>query len=148
MPECRTIRNSLGRFFDGELSHTESRQIEDHLKQCSQCSLELQQIRELAGAFREAMPASPVAPDLTRRIVAKAHAQFENDLSGSNFPFWRNWSLSLRLAALGVASVACYIGLAIGSSSLPSTRSATAETRWIGMTSQEPIVKAYTGSVR
>jgi anti-sigma factor RsiW len=149
MPDCRTISILLGRFFDRELSDSKRRSVEDHLKQCSRCSAELQQIREIASAFREAMSAPQVPSDITQRIMAKAREQV-----GTASPrwdllyFWKNWPLSMRLAAIGVATIACYVGIAIGSSSLPSTRSATAEMRWIGMTSQEPIVKAYMGNKR
>jgi anti-sigma factor RsiW len=149
MPECQRIRNSLGRYFDGELSNTEGCLVEEHLKHCSQCSEELQQIHEIAGAFQEGMPVPPVPPNLIVRIMGEARAQIDGGLPGWSFLlFWRNWSFSMRLAALGVAAVACYVGLVISSGSLPSTRPAGAEMRWIGMTSQEPIVKAYLGRTR
>jgi anti-sigma factor RsiW len=149
MPDCRTIRIILGRYFDSELSDPERRLVEEHLKQCSRCSAEHQQICEIADAFRKEMPAPPAPSGITQRIMEKAREQV-----GVAFPvwdffcFWKNWPLSMRFAAIGVATIACYIGIIIGSSSLPSTRSATVEMSWIGMTSQGPIVKAYMGTER
>jgi anti-sigma factor RsiW len=147
MSACRMIQNRLGRYFDGELLPVEHRLIEDHLKQCGRCSQTLQEIRAVAGAFQDAMPVPPVPPALNQRIMAKARAQADSAPSAWSFLwFWKNWSFSMRLAAMGVAAAACYVGLAIGASSPPSTRSTGAEMKWIGMTSQEPIIKAYMGS--
>jgi anti-sigma factor RsiW len=146
MPNCRAIKNRLGRYFDEELSPVERRLIDDHLKQCSRCSADLQEIREIAGIFHEGATAPPVPPGLTQRIMRKARTQVDGVPAAWSFlGFWKNSSFSMRLAAMGVALAACYIGLAIGSSSQTSTRSTSAEMKWIGMTSQGPIVKAYIG---
>jgi anti-sigma factor RsiW len=147
MSSCRVIQNRLGRYFDGELSPVERHMIEDHLKQCGQCSQNLQEIHAIAKAFRTGMSVPPVPSTLNPKMMAKARAQVDSAPSALSFLlFWENWSLALRLAAIGVAAIACYIGAVINSSSLPSTRSATAEMRWIDMTAQGPIVKAYMGT--
>jgi anti-sigma factor RsiW len=149
MPDCLTIHILLGRYFDRELSDPERQLVEDHLIQCRRCSAELQQIREIAGAFREGMPTPPVPSDMTQRIMDKVREHADVPLQRWELLcFWKNWSLSMRLAAIGVATIACYAGIAIGGSSPPSIRSATAEMKWIGMTSQGPIVKAYMGTER
>jgi anti-sigma factor RsiW len=146
MSDCRTIQNRLGRYFDGELSPVEHRLVADHLKQCSRCSQDLQEIRAIAGAFQEGMPAPPIPSTLNQRIMARARAQVGSAPSAWSFLlFWKNWSFSMRLAAMGVAAAACYVGLVIGSSSQSPNRSTGAEMKWIGMTSQGPIVKAYMG---
>jgi anti-sigma factor RsiW len=146
MSDCRAIQNRLGRYFDGELSPVERRMVEDHLKQCSRCSVDLQEIREIAGVFQKGI-APPVPLDLTQRIMEKARTQIDAALPVWSFPdFWKSWSFSMRFVAVGVASAACYIGIAIGSASLPATRRAGDEMKWIGMMSQGPIVKAYMGS--
>jgi anti-sigma factor RsiW len=149
MSNCRTIRILLGRYFDRELSDPERRLVEDHLKQCSRCSVELQQIRKIAGAFREGMAVPQVPSDMTQRIMAKAREQVGTTSSGWEFLyFWGKWSLSMRLAAIGVATIACYVGIVISSASLPSTRRAGDDMQWVGMTAQEPIITAYVGSGR
>jgi len=147
MSDCRAMKDRLGRYFDRELSHFERRLIEDHLKQCDRCSADLQEIRDIARIVQEGMPVSPVPSGLSRRIMAEARAQVGSAPSAWSFIwFWKNWSFSMRLAAMGVAAAACYVGLAISSSLQPSTQSIGAEMKWIGMTSQGPIVKAYMGS--
>ena len=149
MPECSAVKSRLGRYYDGELSPVECRRIEDHLKQCNRCSADLQEIREMAAVFQEGMPAPPVPSDLTQRIMEKARAQVDDAVPGwSVLWFWKNWSFSMRFAAVTVSAAACYIGLAIGSAPLPSTLSAGNEMQWVGMTSQEPIITAYVGSGR
>jgi predicted anti-sigma-YlaC factor YlaD len=149
MQDCRAIRVSLGCYYDGELSEPERRLVRDHLKQCSQCRAELQQICEIAPAFQEGMQTPPTPSDLTRKIMEKAHRRTVGALSWwSCLLFWKNWSLPMRFAAAGVIAAACYIGIVVGSSSLPFDRSATSEMKWISMSTQGPIVKAYMGKDR
>jgi anti-sigma factor RsiW len=149
MSNCRAIQKLLGRYFDGELSPFERRMVEDHLRQCSQCRQSLQEIHAIAGAFQKAMPVPPVPSALNQKIMAETRAQVGSAPSAWLFlRFWKNWSFTMRLTAIGVVAVACYIGVVIGGSSLQSTRSAAAEMRWISMTAQVPIVKAYMGSNR
>jgi anti-sigma factor RsiW len=149
MSDCHAIQDLLGRYFDGELPPGERHLIEEHLKQCGRCRQSLQEIRAIAGAFQEGMTVPPVPSALTRKIMAKARVQVDSaPAEWSPLWFWKNWSFSMRLAAMGVAVAACYVGLAISSSSQSSTRSTGAEMKWIGMTSQGPIVKAYMGSAQ
>jgi anti-sigma factor RsiW len=146
MSDCRAIQNSLGRYFDGELSPVEQCMAEDHIKQCGECSEILQEIRTIAGALK-GMPVLPVPSTLNRKILAKARAQFNSPPSAWNsLWFWKHWSLAMRLAAISVAAIACYIAVVISDSSLPAAQSAAAEMRWISMTAQGPIVKAYMGT--
>jgi anti-sigma factor RsiW len=145
MLDCRGIRDSLGRYFDGELPAPERRKIEDHLKRCSQCRAALQEIKEIAAIFKKDMQVSSPPKNLTRMIMEKAQAEVESTFPGWSFLlFWRSWSLSMRFAALGVAVAACYIGIIIGSSSLTASN----EMKWVDMTSRGPIVTAYEGNAR
>jgi anti-sigma factor RsiW len=148
MSDCRAIAILLGRYFDRELSEPKRRLVEDHLKQCIRCSAELQQIREIADAFQEGVSARQVSADMTQQIMGKAREQVGCAPKWDFLCLWKNWSSLMRFAAIGVATIACYVGIVAGSSSFPSTRSSTAETRWIGMTSQGPIIKAYMGTER
>lgn len=45
--DCRKIRRKLSAYQDGELADSQRDQIEQHLKQCSTCSLALQQLNQL-----------------------------------------------------------------------------------------------------
>jgi anti-sigma factor RsiW len=149
MSDCRMIRDRLSRYCDNELSPPERRLVEDHLKQCSRCSAELQQIYEIVAAFHEGMPTPPVPSDLTQRIMERARTQagiaaWERNLLG----FWGRWSFSMRFATVAVAAAACYLGIVIGGASHPSRRQAGDEMKWIDMSSRGPIVTAYVGRTR
>jgi anti-sigma factor RsiW len=149
MSDCRGIKERLGRYFDAELTPSERRSVEDHLEQCSRCRAGLEEIREISGIFREGMDAPPAPLDLTRRIMGRAQAEIDGSLPGRSFLlFWRDWSLPMRFAALGVAAVACYIGMFISSSSLTSAQRPSDDMKWVDMSSREPIVSAYVGKTR
>jgi anti-sigma factor RsiW len=146
---CRTIKNRLGRYHDGELPPAERALVERHLQNCRTCSEELVEIRRVSEAFQQVLAAPPVPEGLVQNLMARARMPAGGALSEWNQGwFWRGWSLSMRFAAAAVAAAACYIGLMIGSASLPSSRSAGDEMRWIGMTSRGPIVTAYVGANR
>jgi anti-sigma factor RsiW len=149
MSDCHGISERLGRYFDGELTPSERRSVEDHIEQCGRCRASLEEIREISGTFREGMAVPPAPLDLTRRIMARAQTQ----IAGTpprwrSLLFWRDWSLSLRLAALGVAAAACYIGIFIGSSAMAPAQRASDDMKWVDMSSRGPIVTAYEGSAR
>jgi anti-sigma factor RsiW len=149
MSDCRGIRRRLGRYIDGELTSSERRSVEDHLEQCSRCKASLEEIREISGIFQERLTVPPALPDLTRRIMEKAQSQIDSSVVGWSFLlFWRDWSLSMRFAALGVAAAACYIGICMGTASLAPARRTSDEMKWVDMSSREPIVSAYEGSAR
>jgi anti-sigma factor RsiW len=149
MPNCRAIQNRLGRYFDGELSLVERRLVANHLQQCGRCSQSLHAIREIAGVFPKTMQSAPVPSDLTLRIMEKARMQVGGALQGRRFfGFWENWSFSMRFAAVGVAAAACYIGIVIGSTSMPYAGRAGDEMQWVGMASPGSIANAYIGSAQ
>ena len=148
MSGCRQIKNRLGRYYDGELPLTECLLVKRHLQDCRLCSRELEEIRKLSMSFQRALVIPPVPEALAHRIMAQAREQAGGTLPAWGlFRFWRDWSLSMRFAAVAVSATACYIGLAIGSASLLS-RSAGDEMQWIGLTSRGPIVTAYVGENR
>jgi anti-sigma factor RsiW len=148
MLDCRRMKKLLGRYFDDELSPDERLLLEAHLKQCSRCRTELQAIGEIAGAFRKNITIPPVPPHLAQRIMEKARAQVKGPYLLRLFLFWKNWSFSMRCAAVGVAAAACYIGIAIGRDSLSAAPHSEEEMRWITMSHWEPISTAYTGRAR
>jgi anti-sigma factor RsiW len=149
MPDCPTIKSCIGRYFDGELSPLERHLVEDHLKQCSLCREDLLEIGKIAGVIQKGIMIPAVPSGLSQKIMQRAAAQVDNPLSRQGFFWlWRSWSFPMRLASVAVTAAACYIGLVLGSASLPSTRSPGDEMRWISMTSRGPIITAYVGSAR
>ena len=149
MFDCRQIKSRLGRYHDGELPPAERLLVESHLQGCRLCSQELEDIREVSSAFQRTLVTPKVPVALALRISAQARAQAAAAFSAWDLlQFWRGWSFSMRFAAVAVSAAACYIGLVIGSASLPSSRSAGDEMQWIGLTSRGPIVAAYVGANR
>jgi len=149
MFDCRQIKRRLGRYHDGELPPAERVLVERHLQNCRLCSQELEEIREVSGAFQRVVVIPPVPLALTQRIMAQARARAGGTSRVRDLArFWSDWSFSMRFAAVAISAAACYVGLVLGTASLPSSRSVGDETQWIGMTSREPIVAAYMGAVR
>lgn len=149
MFDCRETKTRLGRYFDGELPPAERLLVESHLQDCRLCSLELEEIRQFSMAFQGAIVTPEPPSAMAQRIMAQARAQEEAAFSARDlYRLWGNWPLSMRFAAVAVSVAACYIGLVIGSASLPSRRPAGDEMQWIGMTSRGPIVAAYVGAKR
>ena len=149
MSNCRAIKSRLGRYHDGELPPDERPLVESHLEVCRTCGEELAEIRRYSEALQQAIAVPPVPEGMVQRIMTRAHMQTGGERVPGNWLWsWRDWSLSMRFAAAGVAAAACYIGLVIGSASPPSSRSAIDEAQWIGLTSRGPIVTAYVGANR
>ncbi len=149
MFDCSQIKTRLGRYHDGELPPAERLLVESHLPGCRLCSQQLEEIRQFSTAFQRALVTPTVPVALAHRIMAQARVQAAaNSSAWDPLGFWRGWSFSMRFAAVAVSAAACYIGLVIGSASLPSSRSAGDEMQWIGMTSRGPIVAAYVGANR
>jgi anti-sigma factor RsiW len=141
---CRPIKSRLGRYHDGELPPDKRLLVERHLEMCRACGEELAEIRRYTEAFQQALTLPPVPEGMVQRIMIRAQMQTHgHDTAWEWLWFWRDWSLSLRVAAAGVAAAACFIGLVIGSASLPSSRPAGDEMEWVGLTSMGPLVTAY-----
>jgi anti-sigma factor RsiW len=139
---CRVIEKRLGRYLDGELPPEDRRVVDSHLVTCTRCGEELAEIRRLSGYFQEAFAVPPAPEGMVQRIMARAEIDGSR-MAWNSLWFWRDWSLSMRFAAAGVTAAAIYIGLAIGTASLPVSRPAGDEMQWIGLTSRAPLVAAY-----
>lgn len=149
MPDCHATQGRLGRYFDGELLPAECHLVEEHLSQCRRCRAALQGIREISGMFSDGIRTPPVPSGLPQRIMENARKQVPGAPPALSFVwFWKDWSFSMRFAAAGVAAAACYIGIAIGSASLPANRRAGDDMQWVGLSSRGPIVSAYAGSAK
>jgi anti-sigma factor RsiW len=146
---CKRIKTRLGRYHDGELPADERRLIERHLEVCRTCCEELAEIARYSDALEQALTVPPVPEGIVQRIMTRAHMQTSSErVRWNRLWFWRDWSLSMKFAAAGVAAVACFIGLVIGSASQQSLRSAGDEMRWVALTFRGPIVAAYVEATR
>jgi hypothetical protein len=62
--------------------------------------------------------------------------------------FWRGWPVLMRFAAVGSATVACYVGLVAGVGSAPSPRPTVDSAGWLAASSAGPIVEAHMRGMR
>lgn len=74
--DCRTIREQLGAYLDGELDAGMSARVVAHLSACSGCALECERVRALIGRLGEPGEASENAapPELWAAIEARLTA--------------------------------------------------------------------------
>jgi len=86
MFDCRQIKRRLGRYHDGELPPAERVLVERHLQNCRLCSQELEEIREVSGAFQRVLVIPPVPRALTQRILAQARARRRHFPSSGSGP--------------------------------------------------------------
>jgi anti-sigma factor RsiW len=55
MRDCESIRQSIGRWFDGELNPTESESVRAHVADCAQCSEARRQLEKIQLALKGAL---------------------------------------------------------------------------------------------
>src|ERR1700757_3657233 len=97
--DCKTARDTLPLYFDGELDRAASREFEAHLDTCADCRAALIELDSLRSALRSDAPRH-AAPELLRRRIEKlaASAQAMPD-STSISPLRRSPPRWLALAA-------------------------------------------------
>jgi anti-sigma factor RsiW len=99
------MRLQVDAYLDGELAARESRELEAHLKRCSECSELRDQRTALSAALRRELPALQAPPELgssIREAVRSAAGRPSLRVIAAR-PSWRRWALaaSLALVALG-----------------------------------------------
>lgn len=101
----------LGAYFDGALNETETRAMTAHVSQCTKCSREIAQLRQLRPLFEGALP-TPPPPDWTgfwagvvRGIEADRHP------SPAPRPVWRRWVVQPRVVFGGVLTAVALLSL-------------------------------------
>jgi anti-sigma factor RsiW len=113
---CSEARVRLAGYVDGELSAGERVEVEAHAQGCAPCRRE----RSVQWFFHRALPrearryAAP--PALRRRIRTALHAAAE----APSAPWWRRWSITLPVPALGGAVAALVAANAVLLAGVPS----------------------------
>jgi len=118
---CELIERQLGRYVDRELPAAERDQVETHLKSCSNCRAEFQEMRDLVGGI--AQPDSVAVPRSLWENIERRLDQQGQGVSHAR-PVRR---LRLRMAPWAIAaSVLLTAGLGMfGLSSLETTAQAS-----------------------
>lgn len=65
---CHAFKQLMSRYFDGELSDVESRELEDHLKRCRECGDELKCMDQCIRVIRKVMK-EETPPDSIRKYI-------------------------------------------------------------------------------
>ena len=113
--DCKTARNLLEAYLDGELDRTLSRELEAHADTCADCSAELGRLDELRRALRDRTLRYRAPAELHERIRASAAAGGRR----RRMPEW------LRIAA------ACVLAFGAGGLSVLQWHSSTTRASWM-----------------
>jgi hypothetical protein len=94
---CSTAAARGSAFLDGVLPVAERRQMDAHLDACADCSIQLQQIRQVRSSLRR-MPARVSPPSLKTRLRVVASRELVRQQEMASFPaMWATWRTSYRL---------------------------------------------------
>jgi anti-sigma factor RsiW len=107
--KCRTIEKKLSAYQDGELSTSETEQVERHLTGCHSCreqQVRLQQTWQALGGLVEIRS----APGFYRRVSQKIDQVSEKGAFGSR---WGDWGLMAPTSSV-IASIILAIGIICG----------------------------------
>lgn len=148
MSDCRAVQTKLGRFTDGELAPADQVSVRNHIQECSGCRNELAALQALSTTLgRLVVP--PVPEGLTTAVMSQVHErQAAPWWAWGVFEFCAGWSTGMRAAACATATIACLIGLALGSSASASSIQTRSEMAWVGLSSGAPITSAYLDTAR
>lgn len=78
MNTCRAFRPFLVPYLDGELDPRDERRVEEHVRSCSNCRMELDQLRQVTLVVRDSLLASRSgAEDEVREALRRAKRRVE-----------------------------------------------------------------------
>lgn len=91
---CEQIHSRLHAYFDGELDLTHTVEVEDHLRDCVDCSHSYTSLKQLRNSLRSDSLRFQPAPGFERRIRSAVRAE-----AGEPFQALRRWWLIPALSA-------------------------------------------------
>lgn len=103
---CEFMEEKLNDHIDGYLSETESAEVERHLRECSACRQEAEEIRALHGAVAELPREIPPPADLWRQTAAAARAARPRAGRGPAWAPLASWTRPMLAAAAALLVVA------------------------------------------
>jgi anti-sigma factor RsiW len=103
----------LGAYFDGALDEAEARAMMAHVAQCTKCSREIAQLRQLRPLFEGALP-TPPPPDWTGFWAGVVRGiEADQQLSPAPRPAWRQWVAQPRVTIAGVLAAVVVLSLTV-----------------------------------
>jgi len=126
---CRAIQHHLSSFLEGDLSETQSSEVNQHMATCGTCAAKMTEARHSRTRFLSALHALPALPaprELATRLQVLASHEIERvqgrrEFSSATRRWWMRAQISMRdlmrplaLPAAGgvLSSVACFSMLA------------------------------------
>ena len=79
--DCKTFKETIDNFLEGELNPDESQNFEEHLKSCEPCSLELKSIDKCTILIQKIFDDSEPPESIKNNILKKLGCDDINDLS-------------------------------------------------------------------
>ena len=70
--DCRSIRESLVSYLDGEIDATARGATDEHLRTCADCRREIAELRRMTLLVREALTDEPAADEQWREALGRA----------------------------------------------------------------------------
>jgi anti-sigma factor RsiW len=146
--DCQEIRTMLGRFADCELPPPDQASVRTHIQECSGCRNELNALQALSTTLDQFV-VPPVPEGLTTTVMSQVREQqTASRWDRGIFEFWADWSAGMRAAACATATIACLIGVALGSTAPAASSRARSDMSWLELSSGAPITSAYLETAR
>jgi anti-sigma factor (TIGR02949 family) len=146
--DCREVRAKLGRFADCELPPDDQASVRNHIQECSGCRNELNAIQGLSTTLNR-LVVPPVPDGLSTAVMSRVCEQpAATRWAWGAFEFWAGWSAGMRAAACATVTIACLIGLVLGSSASAASSRTRSDMAWVGLSSGAPITSAYLETAR
>lgn len=118
MGECRSVQRSLVAYLDGEADAVRERRVEDHLRVCSRCQGELEQLRRATLLLRKSLAPQPRSEADWRQGLARTKRRIAA-LSRPRRPFLDFWQRLLEDPLLAFATtILVFLALAEASTIL------------------------------
>jgi anti-sigma factor RsiW len=122
--------------------------MRNHIQECSGCRNELNALQALSTTL-DRLVVPPVPEDLTTAVMSRVREQRVAPRWGWGvFEFWAGWSAGMRAAACATATIACVIGLVLGSTASAASSQTRSEMAWLGLSSGAPMASAYLETAR
>jgi anti-sigma factor RsiW len=128
---CKTIQKKLALYLAEELTASDQRQIEAHLRSCPVCRDELARVRQLLALLKSDSMIPPVPEGFTSRLMVKARQRLaarqppEMPVPWSIRRWWTSVSLPLRVEAAAMLAAGLLIGVLMGQQTWHSTHRST-----------------------
>lgn len=130
--DCKECSGLLIDYMEDMLGPEESGAVEEHLRGCPDCTLELGHYREISTAAREG-----VLPEVSAEVLSSLSEAARKSVSSKKTPFWKKWSYSPILVPTISAAIALSVWFYYGQTGFQGADSVTREVGAVKMRAPE-----------